>query len=89
MEDVPDNLTIKKVLGNNKWSSLTQKLSQDKATREGWIMDGTKCDPKELVPTELWDYLDIFDEDAAKRLLQHSNWDLEINFEEGVQLPTL
>ena len=66
MDDVLNNLTIKKVLGNNKWSSLAQKLSQDKATREGRIMDGTKRNPKELVPTKLWEYLDIFDEDAAK-----------------------
>lgn len=86
---MPRGLSIKRIIGRDKWSTMAQKLSQAKAQREGRIMDGTKRDPRTLVPKELWEYLDIFDEEKAKRLPKHTQWDMEINFEEGANQPRL
>ena len=40
-------------------------MSQEKAKREGRLMDGTKRDPKTLVPKEYWNYLKVFDEKVS------------------------
>ena len=86
---VPKNLTAQKVAGVDKqWTSLAQKLSQEKARREGCLMDGTKRDPKTLVPKGLWKHWKVFDNNASNRLPKHGPYDVEINFQEGAKLPS-
>ena len=46
-------------------TTTAQRMSQEKAKREGRLMDGTKRDPKTLVPKEYWNYLKVFDEKAS------------------------
>jgi hypothetical protein len=76
-------------MGNSKWSSFSQRVSQEKAKREGHLIDGTKRDPKKLVPKELWEFLDIFDEEKAKQLPKHSEWDMEIHLEDDAKPPPI
>ena len=56
----------------NKYTSIAQKYSQDKAKALGRSTNAPKKDIKELVPKQIWDYLDRFSEVRAKRLPKSS-----------------
>ena len=68
---------------------IAQKLSQMKAQREGWLIDRTKRNIKELVSKVLWKNLSVFNENKAKRILKFSKYDMEINIISGEELPQM
>ena len=70
-----------------KYTSVAQKYAQEKALKEGRSADSKVRPTEELVPKELWQYLDRFDKERAKRLPKPSKWDIKIEFIEGSVLP--
>ena len=70
-----------------KYTSVAQKYAQEKALKEGRSADSKVRPTEELVLKELWQYLDRFDKERAKRLPKPSKWDMKIEFIEGSVLP--
>lgn len=71
----------------NKYSSIAQKYSQEKAKKEGRAADSKKQTFEELVPKELWKFRDRFDEKLAERVPKSMQWDMSIDFHKDSILP--
>lgn len=76
--------------GLNKYSSVAQQYSQQKAAAEGRLQSGEKKEKeawRKLLPPQIADYADVFDPDRAKRLPKHTKWDMKINLDATKELP--
>ena len=85
--DTDKDLALRERL--NKFSSIAQKYSQQKAAKEGRSAQDKPKTFKQLVPKELWDFEDRFSAERAKRLPKSTQWDMKIDFVENAELPTL
>lgn len=71
----------------NKWSSVAQQYSQQKAESEGRLQTGKEQDWKKLLPPQIADYADVFDPNKARRIPEHTKWDMKINLDPDKPLP--